>query len=68
MLKKENEKIPKAKELLQDYKDALKQKDSEIEKLKANNQELYEYIEKVPKFIRKIFIKENVKLLKQNIT
>ena len=64
MLKKENEKIPKAKELLQDYKDALKQKDSEIEKLKANNQELYEYIEKVPKFIRKIFIKENVKLLK----
>ena len=64
MLKKENEKIPKAKELLQDYKDALKQKDSEIEKLKSNNQELYEYIEKVPKFIRKIFIRENIKLLK----
>ena len=64
MLKKENEKIPKAKELLQDYKDALKQKDSEIEKLKLNNQELYEYIEKVPKFIRKIFIRENIKLLK----
>lgn len=62
VLKKENEKIPKAKELLQDYKDALKQKDNEIEKLKMKNKELYEYIEKIPKFIRKIFIKENIKL------
>ena len=64
LLKKENNKIPKAKELLEEYKEALKQKDNEIEKLKRNNQELYECIQKLPKIIRKIFIKDfDTKLL-----
>lgn len=58
LLKKENSKIPKAKELLEEYKDALKQKDNEIEKLKRNNQELYASIQKLPKIIRRLFIKD----------
>lgn len=67
ILKKENSKIPKAKDLLSDYKDALKQKEDEIARLKKNNQDLYEYIQKIPKFLRKIFIKnEDIKLLNTN--
>ena len=64
MLKKENSKIPKAKDLLSDYKDALKQKEDEIEKLKKNNQDLYNCIQGLPKIIKKLFIKDfNIKLL-----
>lgn len=64
MLKKENSKIPKAKDLLSDYKDALKQKEDEIEKLKKNNQDLYNCIQRLPKIIKKLFIKDfNIKLL-----
>lgn len=64
MLKKENEKIPKAKELLEEYKMALQQKEREIERLKENNQNLYEYIQRIPGVLRKIFIKDNdIKLL-----
>lgn len=63
-LEKENSKIPKIKELLEEYKEALKQKDNEIEKLKINNQGLYESIQKLPKIIRRIFIKHfDTKLL-----
>lgn len=64
ILKKENSKIPKAKDLLSDYKEALKQKEDEIEKLKKNNQDLYNCIQRLPKIIRKMFIKDfNIKLL-----
>lgn len=63
-LEKENSKIPKAKELVEEYKEILKQKEIEIEKLKENNKFLYECNQKIPKFIRKIFIKEDIKLLK----
>lgn len=64
MLKKENSKIPKAKDLLFDYKEALKQKDNEIAKLKKNNQDLYNCIQKLPKIVKKIFIKDfDIKLL-----
>lgn len=64
MLKKENSKIPKAKDLLFDYKEALKQKEDEIEKLKKNNQYLYNCIQGLPKIIKKLFIKDlNIKLL-----
>ena len=64
MLKKENSKIPKARDLLSEYKDALKQKENEIEKLKKNNQDLYECIQGLPKIIKKLFIKNNdIKLL-----
>lgn len=58
MLKRENNKIPKAKDLLSNYKEALKQKENEIEKLKKNNQELYNCIQGLPKIIKKIFIKD----------
>lgn len=64
MLKKENSKIPKAKDLLSDYKEALKKKDDEIEKLKKNNQDLYNCIQGLPKIIKRLFIKDfNIKLL-----
>ncbi len=64
MLQKENSKIPKAKDLLTDYKDALKQKEEEIVKLKKNNQDLYNCIQGLPKIIKKLFIKDfNIKLL-----
>lgn len=64
MLKKENSKIPKAKDLISDYKDALKQKEDEIEKLKKNNQDLYNCIQGLPKIIKKLFIKDlNIKML-----
>ena len=63
-LQEENKKIPKAKELLENYKDALEKKDIEIEQLKRNNQQLYMCIQKLPKIIRKLFIKgEDVKYL-----
>ena len=65
-LKKENKKIPKAKSLLEEYKDALKQKDVEIEALKETNQDLYESINNLPKIIKKLFLKDfNEKLLKE---
>ena len=64
MLKKENSKIPRAKDLLSDYKYALKQKEIEIEKLKKNNQDLYNCIQSLPRIIKKVFIKDfNIKLL-----
>jgi len=56
-LKKENEKISKAKELLEEYNYVLKQKNNEIEELRKNNQILNEDIQKVPKFVRILFIK-----------
>lgn len=56
--KKENLKIPKAKALLEEYREALRKKDEEIASLKASNEQLYASIKKVPKFIRKIFMKE----------
>lgn len=63
-LKKENSKIQKARDLLSEYKDALKQKDNEIEKLKKNNQDLYDCIQGLPKIIKKLFIKNlDIKIL-----
>ncbi len=65
-LKKENKKIPKAKSLIEEYKEALKQKDDEIQQLKLKNKQLYENLQKIPLFLRKIFIKETkYKLLNQ---
>lgn len=64
MLKKENSKIPEIKDLLLEYKDALKQKDNEIKRLKKNNQDLYNCIQGLPKIVKKLFIKDlNIKLL-----
>lgn len=65
ILKKENSKISKAKNLLSEYKYAMKEKDNEIEELKRNNQDLYNCIQGLPKIIKKLFIKNiDIKLLK----
>ena len=58
-LKSENQKIHKAKNLLQDYNDTLKNKNKEIHMLKNKNEILMNRINLIPKFIRNIFIKEN---------
>ena len=63
-LKKENGKITEAKGLVIEYKEALRKKDLEITKLKENNAYLCEYIERIPKILRKIFIRNSdIKLL-----
>lgn len=62
-LKVENEKIPKIKELVEEYKIALDEKSKKIEGLEQNNKYLREVIDKIPKFIRKFFIKDDIKLL-----
>lgn len=65
VLKKENSKISKAKDLIAEYKNMLQQKDEEIENLKRRNDELYNCIQKLPKIIKVLFIKDlNKKLLK----
>ena len=56
LLKKENGKIPKIKSLVEDYKNALEEK---------NNKYLIELFNRIPKFIRKFFIKEDIKLLNE---
>ncbi len=70
-LEEENKKIEKAKELFSDYKEVLTIKDIKIKKLKdeleearKQNEELYQSLNKIPKFIRKIFIKDYQKLLR----
>jgi hypothetical protein len=64
ILKKENDKIQKAKELLSEYKNVLAQKEDEIERLKRNNQDLYNCIQGLPWIIKKLFIKDfDIKLL-----
>ena len=70
-LKAENVKVGKAKDLVMDYQGLVEKQEKEITKLKEeitklqnNNSELYEQIQKFPKIIRKIFIKDDLKLLK----
>lgn len=58
LLRKETRKIPKAKEILEEYKEVLKQKDKEIYNLKRDNRELKQYIQRIPKIVRRLFIKE----------
>lgn len=60
-LEKENSKLPKAKKLVEEYQKLLKQKYNQIKELKEKNSYLYEYIDNIPKFIRKIFVKEDIK-------
>lgn len=72
MLRKENTKIGEAKELIIGYKNVTMSKEEEIKnlneevkKIKKNNEELYELLNKIPKFIRKIFLKDDIKLLEE---
>ncbi len=69
-LRSENGKIDEAKDLIIGYRNVAVSKDEEIknlnvklEKMKKNNEELFKMLNKVPKFIRKIFIKDDFKLL-----
>lgn len=69
-LEEENKKIEKAKEIFEDYKTLISSKDQkikilneELDTLKKNNQELYEDLNKVPKLVRKIFVKDDIKRL-----
>lgn len=57
-LENENKKIPKAKELVKEYKKVVKQKDDKILKLQDINNYLNQEMKKIPKIIRNIFIKE----------
>ena len=65
LLKKENGKIPKIKSLVEDYKNALEEKNKKIEELEKNNKYLIELFNRITKFIRKFFIKEDIKLLNE---
>ena len=65
LLKKENGKIPKIKSLVEDYKNALEEKNKKIEELEKNNKYLIELFNRIPKFVRKFFIKEDIKLLNE---
>ncbi len=63
--KQENSKIGKAKDLLNEYKKALEQKDNEILELKKVNQSLCADIQKCPKIIKRLFFRKmDGKLLK----
>ncbi len=63
--KAENNKIPKIKELVEEYRINLKKSEEENKELKNINKQLYNSICKCPFIIRKIFFKEfDKKLLK----
>ena len=62
----QNQKIPKAKELIQEYQQNKKKKEEEIVKLKEECNALTSMLNKIPKFIRKIFLRNHkVKLLQE---
>lgn len=62
-LKKENEVIPASEQLIKKYEEAVYFKQKEIDDLKAQNENLKNQIDRLPKLIKKLFIKENIKLL-----
>ena len=65
-LKAENGKIPQAKELVIAYKKLMQEKEEEIKNLKMKNNSLEEQLNKIPKFIRLIFLRnKNLKTLKE---
>ena len=65
-LEVENEKIPQAKELVYGYKKVIENKDKEIEELKNECNSLKEMLNKIPKFIKTLFLgNKKVKLLKE---
>ena len=52
--------MEEAKKLAEGYKSELEKANIEILNLKKSNQELYAIINKIPKFLRRIFTKEDV--------
>ena len=69
-LRNENTKIDEAKELMLKYQDVMKAKDEEIKQLKnkvenleRENVELVWLFKRIPSFLRKIFMKVDIKLM-----
>ena len=58
LLQNTNEKVEESKKILQEYGDALIQLKSEIEKKKQNIAELKKEYKRIPKFIRRILLKD----------
>ena len=64
VLEKEKVNISKAKELIVSYKKLLQEKQNEIDNLKEYNNSLEETVNRIPKFLRKIFLKKSdIKLI-----
>lgn len=67
-LQKENQKLPKAKELIYGYQKVISNKDEEIKKLEQECNSLKEMLNRIPKFIRMLFLRnKKVKLLEEKI-
>ena len=62
-LKKENEVIPASQKLIKKYEEVVAVKQKEIDDLKIQNETLKTQIDKLPKLVKKLFIKDEVKLL-----
>lgn len=64
-LKSENEVIPKSQELIRKYEETIDKKNKEIEDLKIQNESLTAQINKLPKLVKKLFIKDERKMLNE---
>ena len=65
-MQKENQKLPKAKELIYGYQKVISNKDEEIKKLEQECNSLKEMLNRIPKFIRMLFLRnKKVKLLEE---
>lgn len=58
-LEADNKIILETKELLEEYQKLVKNKDREINKLKENNIQMNESMSRIPKLIRRIFLRNN---------
>ena len=66
-MQKENQKIPKAKELIYGYQQVISNKDEKIKQLEQECNSLKEMLNRIPKFIKMLFLRnKKVKLLKEN--
>lgn len=67
-LQKENQKLPKAKELIYGYQQVIANKDEKIKELEQECNSLKEMLNRIPKFIRMLFLRnKKVKLLEEKI-
>ncbi len=65
-LQKENQKLPKAKELIYGYQQVIANKDEKIKELEQECNSLKEMLNRIPKFIRMLFLRnKKVKLLEE---
>ncbi len=65
-LKKENQKLPQAKDLIVGYQKLISQKDEEIKKLKQECDSLTDSLNRIPKFIKRLFLRNrNLKALNE---